>query len=68
MFDNNWPRVSAESERFRMRAKQCRELAAVARDDYSRQTLTQMAIELDAEADAIEAEENPEMRLPPLGS
>ena len=50
-----------------MRAKQCRELAAVARDDYSRQTLAQMAVELDAEADAIEASEGPEMPLPPLG-
>lgn len=59
--------MSAESERFRMRAKQCRELAAVARDDYSRQTLAQMAVELDAEADAIEASEGPEMPLPPLG-
>ena len=61
-------RVSAESERFRLRAKQCRELAAVARDDHSRTTLTQMAVELDAEADEIEAGEDPEMRLPPIGS
>lgn len=58
--------VSAGSERFRMRAKQCRELAAVARDDYSRQTLTQMAVELDAKADAIEAGEGPEMPLSPV--
>lgn len=43
-----------EAERFRMRAKQCRELAKVARDGYSRKTLTQMADELDAEADEIE--------------
>lgn len=50
-----------------MRAKQCRELAAVARDDASRQTLTQMAAELDAEVDAIEAGEGPEMPLPPVG-
>lgn len=59
--------MTAESERFRMRAKECRELAAVARDEYSRQTLTQIALELDAEADAIEAEEGPEMPLPPVG-
>lgn len=49
-----------------MRAKQCRELAAVARDDYSRQTLTQLAGELDAEADKIEADEDPEMPLGPV--
>lgn len=59
--------MSAESERFRVRAKQCRELAAVARDDHSRETLTQMAIELDTEADEIEADEDPEMPLPPVG-
>lgn len=45
-----------DAERFRFRAKQCRELAAVARDPYSRQTLTQMADELEAEADLIGAE------------
>lgn len=50
-----------------MRAKQCRELAAVASDDDSRETLTQMAVELDAEADAIETDEGPEMPLPPVG-
>jgi hypothetical protein len=60
--------VGAESERFRLRAKQCRDLAAVARDDYSRQTLTQMASELDTVADQIEADEDPEMPLPPMGS
>ena len=59
--------MTAESERFHMRGKECRELAAVARDEYSRQTLTQIALELDAEADAIEAEEGPEMPLPPVG-
>lgn len=59
--------MSDESNRFRMRARRSRELAAVARDDYSRQTLTQMAAELDAEADAIESGEGPEMPLPPVG-
>ena len=49
--------MSDEAERFRLRAKQCRGLAAIARDDYSRKTLTQMAIELDEEAERIEAEE-----------
>jgi len=51
-----------------MRAAQCRELAAVARDDYSRQTFTQMATELDAEADEIEAGEGPNIPLLPMGS
>ena len=59
--------MSDESNRFRMRARQCRELAAVARDHYSRQTLSQMAEELEAEAAAIEAQEDPEMPLPPAG-
>lgn len=59
--------MSAESERFRLRANQCRELAAVARDDHARDTLRQMAVELDAEADAIEAEDDPKMPLPPMG-
>ena len=59
--------MSDESDRFRMRARQCRELAAVARDDHSRQTLTQMATELDAEADQIDADEAPKMPLPPKG-
>jgi len=36
---------------------ECRELAGLAQDDYSRRTLTQMGEELDAEADLIEAEE-----------
>jgi len=48
------------ADRFRLRAKQCRELAAVARDEYSRKTLAQMAVELDEEADTIEAEERSE--------
>jgi hypothetical protein len=51
--------MSAESEHFRLRARQCRELAAVARDDYWRETLTQMATNLEAEAEAIEADECP---------
>lgn len=46
--------MSEESDRFRMRARQCRELAKIARDDLSRQTLEQMAHELDEEAAEIE--------------
>ncbi len=49
--------MSDESERFRMRARQCRELAKLARDQYSRDTLSQMAVELDEEAEKIETEE-----------
>jgi hypothetical protein len=45
------------ADRFRSRAKQCRELAAVARDDYSRRRLSQIADELEEEADLIDAEE-----------
>lgn len=59
--------MSDESNRFGVRARQCRELAAVARDEDSRQTLTQMAAELSAEADHIEAGEDPKMPLPPKG-
>lgn len=46
-----------DSARFRERAKQCRELASRARDEFSRGQLSQMATELDEEADKIEAEE-----------
>jgi hypothetical protein len=42
---------------FRRRAEQCRDLAERARDEYSRSTLSQMAAELDDEADKIDAEE-----------
>lgn len=48
------------ADRFRSRAKQCRELALAARDDDSRRTLSQMADELEAEADKIEVEERDE--------
>jgi hypothetical protein len=49
--------MSEDSERFRTRAKQCRDLAALARDSYSRETLSQMAVELDNEADTIDDDE-----------
>ena len=48
--------MSAESDRFRERAIFCRELAVDARDEQSRQTLSDMAADLDAEADLIDAE------------
>jgi hypothetical protein len=49
--------LGEESDRFRMRARQCRELAKIAKDEYSRRTLAQMGIELKEEAELIEAEE-----------
>ena len=58
--------MSEESDRFRMRAHQCRELSKLARDDHSRQTLAQMADELDEEATRIEAENGPSDLIPPL--
>jgi hypothetical protein len=48
--------VTDESDRFRMRARKCRDLAASARDEASRRELTYMGQELDDEADAIEAD------------
>lgn len=51
--------MSAESDRFRKRATQCRELAQDARDEESRHTLTNMAADLEAEADMLDAEEAP---------
>jgi hypothetical protein len=49
--------MGEESDRFRSRAKQCRELAKDARDNQSRRTLNDMAEDLDAEAGKIEEEE-----------
>ena len=48
--------MSEGSDRFRMRAQQCRELSKVARDEQSRRTLAQMADELEQEAAKIDAE------------
>ena len=56
----NCVEVREASERFRARAKQCRDLARAARDDQQRQTLARMAEELDAEADLIDSEEPPQ--------
>jgi len=49
--------MAEDAARFRRRAVQCRELAERARDEYSRNTLSQMATELEEEADKIDAEE-----------
>jgi hypothetical protein len=51
--------MSANSDQFRKRARQCRELARDARDEQSRQTLSSMAADLEAEADMLDAEEAP---------
>ena len=48
--------MGEDSERFRERARQCRELAPLARDDQVREELLRLADELDEEADAIDAE------------
>jgi hypothetical protein len=49
--------MSDDSDRFRERATLCRHLAQAARDDVSRQTLIDMAADLEAEADVLDAEE-----------
>jgi hypothetical protein len=55
-----------DSERFRVRAKQCRDLAAGARDEVSRLELSEMARELEEEADRIDAENGgPTLEMPP---
>ena len=52
--------MGEDAERFRHRAKECRELARRAHDEYSRETLTEMAAELEAEADELEKGEKNE--------
>ena len=49
--------MTEDAARFRRRARQCRDLAERARDEYSRSTLSQMAVELEDEADKIDVEE-----------
>ena len=49
--------MTEDAARFRRRAQQCRELAERAKDDYSRSTLSQMASELEDEANKIDVEE-----------
>ena len=46
--------MGEDAKRFRVRAKQCRELAKIARDEQSHKTLSEMANELETEADALE--------------
>lgn len=55
------------SSHFRRRAAECRELAKAARDEVSRRELNDIADELDAEAERIDAEGNdPSMPMPPV--
>ena len=49
--------VEDDSNRFRARAIQCRTLADAAHYEESRRSLSEMAKELDEEADKIDAEE-----------
>lgn len=49
--------MSENADRFRARAKDCRRLAEDATSDGDRQTLNEMAVELDEEADRLAEEE-----------
>lgn len=49
--------MSDEAKRFRQRAFDCRELAKGARDPRDQQLLADLAMDLDEEADRIDAEE-----------
>lgn len=57
--------MGEESTRFRDRARQCRVLAEGARDLESRQSLSDMAKDLDAEAAKIDGEEEAAKRSGP---
>jgi len=55
-----------DSEHFRIRARQCRELATVARDELSRRQLSDLADELEAEAARIDSGgDEPHEQIPP---
>jgi hypothetical protein len=54
--------MSEEASRFRKSAQNCRELASRARDEVSRTELLEIALELETEADKIEAEETDRTR------
>jgi hypothetical protein len=56
--------MSEDSDRFRQRARECRRLAEKARDADAVAQLSQMARELDEEADGIDAEERGARRSP----
>jgi hypothetical protein len=60
--------MSEESERFRLRARECRELAARANTASWRDMLNEIARDLEEEADNIERIERNQPRVPPNGS
>ena len=49
--------MGEDASRFRGRANQCRELSSVAFDRDARRTLNEMADDLEAEADRLDADE-----------
>jgi hypothetical protein len=49
--------MGKDAERFRTRARECRDLSRNARPDEVRRQLLQLADELDVEAELIDAEE-----------
>lgn len=50
-----WVPMPEEADQFRDRARQCRALAEDAREAESRRTLIEMAHDLEAEADRLDA-------------
>jgi hypothetical protein len=55
--DVSFDDMAEDAERFRSRARHCRELAETARDEAARGQLVELAHDLEDEADKIEAEE-----------
>jgi hypothetical protein len=51
--------VAGEGERFRKRARECRDLAAVTSDPEWRDKLNELAADLEAEAARADSEEEP---------
>jgi hypothetical protein len=49
--------MNEDAERFRSRARDCRRLADDAREEEWRRTLSEMATELDGEADRLDDED-----------
>ena len=59
--------MADDAASFRARARDCRDLAAKARDQASRRELAELAEQLDAEADKIDAEQV-QQPMPPPGT
>lgn len=57
--------MSNEADRFRVRARECRELATLTSDEYYRDMLNSLADDLDAEADIID-DQGPTVPMPPV--